>query len=894
MALSADGKRVLTGSANHTAILWDTENAKPIQAFKGHASYVLSVALSIDGKRVLTGSGDNTAILWDTETAKPIQTFKGHTNWVFSVGAERRRQARPHRISRQHRDPVGYGNGRPNPGLPGAYSLGFFRGTERRREASANWVLGQLCDPVGNGKGQAHPDLQGAHQSGLVRRPQLRRESGVLTGSNDDTAILWDTETAKPIQTFKGHTDQVLSAALTRDGKRVLTGSGDKAAILWNAETAKPIQTFNGHTGGISSVALSGDGKRLLTGSADNTAILWDSETAKPIQTFNGHTDGISSVALSGDGRRVLTGSHDSTAILWDSETAKPIQRFKRHINAVSSVALSADGKRVLTGSWDGNAIQWDTEKAKPIKTLDGHTDDVSSLALSVDGKRVLTGSDDKTAILWDAETAKPIQSFRGHVGGISSVAFSPSGRYILTSSLDGTVRLWKPGRDEALFCFLASGSEWLFWTPEGYYTCSPNGESLIAWKLPGNSPGGYQIVGPEQFRKKFYRPDMFRHLLNELDLNRALALADRESDSLVEAPTTIAKLPPPVVLIIDPKRDAETDRERFTIEAVAVSNGDLPVTRMRILINGRSYNGNLSIFEVPDPRPGAVRRSWDVELEPGEFDVQVIADTSANFGKSEIRKIRRKDLAESLPRLRVLAVGVTAYEKESLRKNVEYAAADAISFANAMKASRGTLYRDFKATCLVDKDANRKKILEALLEIKKETTMTDTTMVFFAGHGDRDDQGNFYFLPVETDEIVSSGVSEDDLKTRLRALPGRVFLMLDACHSGAAVESRGRDVGGLTDRLYREVTSNEHGLIMFCSSMGMEQSLQSPQHKSGMFTLALTEGLQGKAAKSDEGVVYLDALKRYIAERVRQLSEGRQHPLMFHPTIRDIPLTKP
>jgi WD40 repeat protein len=86
VALSGDGTRVLTGSDDMTAILWDAATARPIQTFKGHTSGVTSVALSGDGTRVLTGSDDWSAILWDAATAQPIRTFKGqHTGEVYSV-----------------------------------------------------------------------------------------------------------------------------------------------------------------------------------------------------------------------------------------------------------------------------------------------------------------------------------------------------------------------------------------------------------------------------------------------------------------------------------------------------------------------------------------------------------------------------------------------------------------------------------------------------------------------------------------------------------------------------------------------------------------------------------------------------------------------------------------
>jgi hypothetical protein len=85
VSLSSDGKQILTGSADTTAILWDGETGKPVRTFTGHTREITTVTLSGDGKRMLSGSDDQTAILWDAQTGKPIQTFTGHTHWITSV-----------------------------------------------------------------------------------------------------------------------------------------------------------------------------------------------------------------------------------------------------------------------------------------------------------------------------------------------------------------------------------------------------------------------------------------------------------------------------------------------------------------------------------------------------------------------------------------------------------------------------------------------------------------------------------------------------------------------------------------------------------------------------------------------------------------------------------------
>ena len=86
---SPDGQRVITGSQDNTARIWDltaddAESSKPL-TLGGHTAAITAVAFSPDGTRVLTGSQDNTAKLWDAQTGKEILSLPGHTQEVTSV-----------------------------------------------------------------------------------------------------------------------------------------------------------------------------------------------------------------------------------------------------------------------------------------------------------------------------------------------------------------------------------------------------------------------------------------------------------------------------------------------------------------------------------------------------------------------------------------------------------------------------------------------------------------------------------------------------------------------------------------------------------------------------------------------------------------------------------------
>ena len=96
VAFSPDGRQAYSASGgfhdhgwqdgSDSAIrVWDVETGKEVRKLEGHKGIVWSVAVSPDGRRVLSGGHDMTSILWDAGTGAEIRRFRGHTDGVWCV-----------------------------------------------------------------------------------------------------------------------------------------------------------------------------------------------------------------------------------------------------------------------------------------------------------------------------------------------------------------------------------------------------------------------------------------------------------------------------------------------------------------------------------------------------------------------------------------------------------------------------------------------------------------------------------------------------------------------------------------------------------------------------------------------------------------------------------------
>ncbi|WP_293067084.1 MULTISPECIES: caspase family protein [unclassified Moorena] len=126
--------------------------------------------------------------------------------------------------------------------------------------------------------------LQAIESTAKIQDHQKSLQPRVINEVN--SSLLAALDKVRERNLLQGHTSFVTDIAFSPDGKKILSGSDDNTVRLWDTETGQLLYKLEGHTSFVTAIAFSSDGKKILSGSFDNTLRLWDTESGQLLHTL--------------------------------------------------------------------------------------------------------------------------------------------------------------------------------------------------------------------------------------------------------------------------------------------------------------------------------------------------------------------------------------------------------------------------------------------------------------------------------------------------------------------------------------------------------------------------------------------------------------------------------
>ncbi len=226
---SPDGKRILTGSEDKNAILWDVETGDVIHRFQ-HRDTIVTVCFSSDGSKIITGGIGGEAHIWDANDFNEYHSFQASMN-VLSSG-----------FSPDSRlTALGLGNGR----------LQVYE-TESADRLFELFVTGSIQSLV------FHPDGK-----------------TVLTGSDNKEIKMIDLRQGTVIRNIPNFAGSVSEMDVSADGRWLAAASWGSEIKIYDIQNYGLLKEFQA-SDSIYSLSFSPDGDSIIYGVYKGPASLLD------------------------------------------------------------------------------------------------------------------------------------------------------------------------------------------------------------------------------------------------------------------------------------------------------------------------------------------------------------------------------------------------------------------------------------------------------------------------------------------------------------------------------------------------------------------------------------------------------------------------------------------
>jgi WD40 repeat protein len=236
LAITGDGKKILTGGEDKKLRVWDVETHEPIGAWDDHEGHIPWIDISPDDCLVASCDDGGRIIIWDM--AEGGMVTSRHSIETGSVA-----------------DTVCFSpNGKQLVSGHDDYAIRIFD------VESGDLILGPI-----------------AGHTGLIWSIIWSVDgTRIFSGSADASIRCWDSDTGEPIgEPWTGHTDYIFTISLSPDGAILGSASWDHTVRFWATNSGDPINVPLQHDSAVYTLTFPPSGGFVVCGESSGKLSLW-------------------------------------------------------------------------------------------------------------------------------------------------------------------------------------------------------------------------------------------------------------------------------------------------------------------------------------------------------------------------------------------------------------------------------------------------------------------------------------------------------------------------------------------------------------------------------------------------------------------------------------------
>ena len=530
------------------------------------------------------------------------------------------------------------------------------------------------------------------------------------------------------------------------DGKMLLSAANNKIDV-WIATTGRlshsiPVKGAKD----IKEIVFLGEDTLILSDKGDDI-LIYDLKNVTVVAELKGHKGKVTAIELNADGTKLFSSSADGTTILWNIPSRTIIKQFSDHKGDVLATAFSHSTGRFASCGTDG-LVNIYSESGEKMLSQKVSGDWLWALEFAIDGNSLIACGNSDTYILTDIVSAKPdIIDLKGIKGKPYAIRFSPDGNYFAVGSTQQYVYLfdWATKRIVANNKLNDGDIIDIEFNPEGksMITTHSDYKGIVQWDLRSLNilPSKYLRNNQDKIPPQIYVSNPVR-----ITDERVVVFADYiKLQGVVMDETGVQQLK------INATNVNVSENGSFSLN-LPLSFSETPVT-----IEARDVNQNVSLKRFTIIRKTTTGSDYD-------------AATARNY---------------------LLVVGINDYLEWPKLYN---ATNDANGIAGTLSGMYNFNFSDI--TILLDSQATRNNIYNALRGYAEKVGPKDNFMIYFSGHGFFDKILNEgYWVPVEAErKSIANLVSNSDVLKIIRSINSQhTLLIADACFSGSMFMESGR-----------------------------------------------------------------------------------------------------